>query len=258
MPLEFDSHLRTRKRKAAAQTPTPGPPAPPPPRDILTPSSSRKRKGKMPARNQPYEIKRQLSDEEAKKDRSNGSPTTTATATAIALAGTIDAGTTTVTKSTSTSAVATQAKRGLKDRVREELVKEERPKQLSELIEKAVRMDNRLFERNREFCTSEWASKTNRSGPKLMDLSAVSTKPAPQRTPTNRDLSPQERACWLKYKLCLLCAKPRHKASEYRSNTQTQQLTSSTKQDPKKKERVNISFTTTAEDSSGKEPAQTN
>ena len=156
--------------------------------------------------------------------------------------------------------------KGLKDRIKDELVKEDRPTQLNELIEKAVRIDNRLYERFRESHRANWSRTPNGTKPESMDLSSTSFKPkqdSNERThrPTNQVI-------------CYRCGKPGHKISLCRSaslktNSNTQPhsnssspIQSSTNKNSKSsqlsKPKVNISFTAIAPNEGKNSMAQTN
>lgn len=118
---------------------------------------------------------------------------------------------------------------GLKDPIKDELSKEERPATLQALIEKAVRLDDRMFERKREK-NSGWTSARNfghhsfstpkHSAPEPMDLDAsIQTSvrnPAPHSSQNSRrgKLSPEERKHRMDNNLCLYCGKAGHKVQQ--------------------------------------------
>jgi hypothetical protein len=77
--------------------------------------------------------------------------------------------------------------KGLKDRVKDELIKEERPDTLGAYMERAIRIDNRLYEREQERRNKGWAPQHHKkrhgtsyghhSGP--MELDAALKRPTP-------------------------------------------------------------------------------
>jgi transposase InsO family protein len=114
---------------------------------------------------------------------------------------------------------------GLQEEVKDELIKVDRPTELSRMIELAVKIDNRLYERRRERDnTRRWRqlgqkyypknrsnfsqSVTTRSddpyGPKPMDLDAI----------RNQKMSPQERDYRQKQQLCFYCGQNGHMIRE--------------------------------------------
>ena len=121
------------------------------------------------------------------------------------------------------AALTAQFYRGLKDRVKDDIARGDRPEDLQEMIETAIRIDNRQYERSLEKGGSykaptfkkhhQHAYKTRKPyyGPQPMELDA--THQAPHRGP----LSPRDREHRMKNNLCLYCGKPGHKARECKS-----------------------------------------
>ncbi len=123
---------------------------------------------------------------------------------------------------------------GLKGYLKDELSKEERPETLQALIEKVVRMDDRMFDRKKEKNMS-WSTTRNfshqfspatprHSAPEPMDLDAsfqsFHKNPAPQTFSQNTrrgKLSFQERQHRLANNLCLYCGKGGHKVQQCHS-----------------------------------------
>jgi hypothetical protein len=109
--------------------------------------------------------------------------------------------------------VALQAQyyQGLKDSVKDEIAKEERPGTMAGLVQLAIRIDNRLYERaleRRGFYGNGGASHKNNGYPTAMELDATSRDSKPGST-----LSPEERKRYMDNKLCFKCGKPRHMAN---------------------------------------------
>ena len=122
---------------------------------------------------------------------------------------------------------------GLKSPLKDELSKEERPTTLQTLIEKAVRLDDRLFERRMEknqdwhptrISNNHFSSATPKhSAPEPMDLDASiktpTSNPAPQPAGNSQKskrgkLTPAERKHRMDNNLCLYCGKGGHKVQE--------------------------------------------
>jgi len=161
---------------------------------------------------------------------------------------------------------------GLKDRVQDELARDERPKELTEMISKSVRIDNRLFEREREKKATNRGSKhTNYSkynkpkprdpyGPMPMDLSAtqpsqihiknLSYSQQPSRT-IGQPLSKEEKDRRVREGKCKYCNKPGHTVFECRTlkrnhpNTAPQaRQTAATNKGKKKAQQVSATILT--------------
>ncbi|KAI9746277.1 MAG: hypothetical protein M4579_007612, partial [Chaenotheca gracillima] len=117
--------------------------------------------------------------------------------------------------------------------VKDELSKDERPALLSELIEKAVKIDNRIYERQRERTfgqqtSSSFGRHNNQTnyGPEPMQLDAtMSSRPSTfnktnnpppnqQNNSSSKRLTSSERQQRMDNNLCLYCGKPGHKVSQ--------------------------------------------
>jgi hypothetical protein len=104
-------------------------------------------------------------------------------------------------------ALRAQYYRGLKDAVKDELIKEEKPDTLEDMISTAVKIDNRLYERALEkkgfYETGHrQRSKQQTPWPQPMELDATG----------RGELSPQERQRRSQDRLCFSCGKPGHMA----------------------------------------------
>lgn len=103
---------------------------------------------------------------------------------------------------------------GLKDHVKDEIVRSGRPNTLHKMIEKAIEIDNRAYERNMEkkgqrFTPKAFGKKRNSYWPQPMELDATfkpSGRPGRPRDPK------KERQ--FKEKLCFNCDKPGHMARD--------------------------------------------
>lgn len=104
---------------------------------------------------------------------------------------------------------------GLKDSIKNELARSERPDNLSELIERVISLDERFFERQMEQNQpgNAYGSRPKKPyyGPQPMDLSA-----------TRGPLTKRDREHRMKNNLCLYCGKPGHRARECNANGKRQ------------------------------------
>ncbi|TKA44817.1 hypothetical protein B0A49_13660, partial [Cryomyces minteri] len=103
---------------------------------------------------------------------------------------------------------------GLRDSIKDELSRSERPASLDDLIDRVITIDERFFERRMERgkqgSTYQPRNQQNRQpyyGPEPMDLSA-----------TRGPLSNKDREHRMKNNLCLYCGKPGHRARECKAN----------------------------------------
>ncbi len=112
---------------------------------------------------------------------------------------------------------------GLKDAIKDELAKEDRPEMLGDLVRKAVKIDNRLFERRQEkgnfvggrtssqihtpFKSRQGTSSAPYYGPQPMELDATQGEP-PQKKFSK--LTAAERSYRRTHNLCLYCGKAGH------------------------------------------------
>lgn len=116
---------------------------------------------------------------------------------------------------------------GLRDDVKDELCKLERPESLAKYMELAIKIDNRLFERRQEkkrsssFCSPSQLppsfprqiAKPPMSTPEAQTLTSQDN-PTPMEISTIRQsLSPAEKQRRLRNKLCLYCGNPGHLAA---------------------------------------------
>jgi hypothetical protein len=119
------------------------------------------------------------------------------------------------------SAQVAQYYKGLKDRIKDELVRDDWPEDLESIIEKTIKIDNRLHERDmerkgsyRQFISNgkkhHQPQRSNRNyyGPQPMEIDNVQK---------HRGLNPAEREHRMKNKLCLYCGKPGHQAKQCRA-----------------------------------------
>lgn len=113
------------------------------------------------------------------------------------------------------TALTTMYYSGLKDTIKDELSRGEQPDTLSELIDKVITIDERLFERQMERTRpgTSYGSRQNKPyyGPQPMDLSA-----------TRGPLTKRDREHRMKNNLCLYCGKPGHRARECNANGKRQ------------------------------------
>lgn len=121
-------------------------------------------------------------------------------------------------------ALVAQFYRGLKDRVKDDIARGERPATLAGMITAAIRIDGRQFERGLEKGGSYRAPIQNYKpkhmpykpkpyyGPQPMELDATHHG-GPRKGP----LSPRDRDHRMKNNLCLYCGKPGHKARDCQS-----------------------------------------
>lgn len=120
---------------------------------------------------------------------------------------------------------------GLKEDLKDELSRDDKPKTLMTLMEKAIKIDNRLFERKKEKLQKFGPHQHQQASPGFsshepMDLSATtskfkkSTNPAPhqvQQGVQNKKhtrLTPEERHHRLQNNLCLFCGSAGHIVKE--------------------------------------------
>ena len=127
---------------------------------------------------------------------------------------------------------------GLKDNLKDELARDEKPSNLNELIEKSIKIDNRLFERKRERDFGKPSQYTASSRPRFvpepMDLDAsMSSKPSTFNRPNNPPprtgksplrplrpskssgkLSSEERNYRFENNLCLYCGQAGHQVKQ--------------------------------------------
>jgi hypothetical protein len=109
-------------------------------------------------------------------------------------------------------ALKAQYYRGLKDAVKDELIKQDRPDNMEELIEQAVNIDNRLYERALErkgFYDTTHKRRDHRP--------TRYTEPMELDATNRQELSPQDRQKRMHDKLCFNCGKPGHMARNCRS-----------------------------------------
>jgi hypothetical protein len=110
-------------------------------------------------------------------------------------------------------ALTAQFYRGLKDQVKDDIVRGERPKDLQTMITLAIRIDNRLFERNLERKghysggQGKKQSKQKDHWPQPMELDAAYRKPS---------VSKEEMDRRHKGKFCFKCGKEGHMANFHR------------------------------------------
>lgn len=99
---------------------------------------------------------------------------------------------------------------GLKDRVKDDMARGDRPDDLKEMVETAIRIDNRLYERHLEkkgVWKPNFEKRNKVRWPQPMELDATGGK-----------LRPQERERRFKEKLCFQCGKPGHIARDCGEN----------------------------------------
>jgi hypothetical protein len=130
------------------------------------------------------------------------------------------------------AALIRQFYRGLKERVKDEVAKDERDDDLQELISRAIKIDNRQHERKLEkkgeYRTHHKPStntKSNYYGPQPMELDATRFK---------GKLSQRDRDYRMKNKLCLYCGKPGHRANECRAKADGPRLTKTDRENKKR------------------------
>ena len=112
-------------------------------------------------------------------------------------------------------ALKEQYYRGLKDAVKDDIAREERPEALEDLIELAIKIDNRNYERALEKRghynpgTFRGTGRNHRSnnGPQPMELDATG----------RQELTPQEKQKHMQERLCFNCGKPGHMARNCKS-----------------------------------------
>jgi hypothetical protein len=104
------------------------------------------------------------------------------------------------------SALTAQYYRGLKDAVKDDIVRGERPQNLQDMISVSIRIDNRLHERNLErkghYSRSGGKGKHKGRWPEAMELDAVSKEPSKAEMDRRREKG-----------LCFKCGKEGHRAS---------------------------------------------
>jgi len=116
------------------------------------------------------------------------------------------------------NALIAQYYRGLKESLKDELARQERPDQLHELIEAVVRLDNRLYERKLEksngtkFHGEHKKPKVNQqSWGDPMEIDTVNKGPTQHRK--RGRFTPEQRE-WFKKGACLKCGRKGHRAKE--------------------------------------------
>lgn len=128
-------------------------------------------------------------------------------------------------------ALASMFYRGLREEVKDELCKVDKPESLAKYMEMAIRIDNRLYERRHERRHSEpsrqaTTSKFHRHRPQVPHYTSPSpqprfvspsapTGPEPMQlsaTKVYKPLTPQEKEHRRKNRLCLYCGQPNHVA----------------------------------------------
>lgn len=124
------------------------------------------------------------------------------------------------------AALMTHYYAGLKENIKDELARGDRPDTLDELIDQVITIDERFFERQLERGRPTGGFQPNyppreqqpRYGPEPMDLSA-----------TRGPLSLKDREYRMKNRLCLYCGKPGHRARECRANRTGRQALAATR-----------------------------
>jgi hypothetical protein len=108
-------------------------------------------------------------------------------------------------------ALKAQYYKGLKDMVKDEIARSDRPNDLQKMIEMAIKIDNRNFERNMErkgqYAPGDYKKKPGRKNywPQPMELDATFKPGRPRDKNKERQL---------KERLCFNCSKPGHLARE--------------------------------------------
>ena len=110
---------------------------------------------------------------------------------------------------------------GLKDGVKDELARMDRPRSLDQLIDRAIGIDERIYERRMERGGGYHQYKSRKpSYGDPMDLSA-----------TRGPLSKKDREHRMKNNLCLYCGKPGHRARECKASKSRKQLAATHEED---------------------------
>lgn len=117
-------------------------------------------------------------------------------------------------------ALRAQYYKGLKDHVKDEISRSDRPETLTDMIEMAVKIDNRLYERQLErkgHFAPTYGKKSHKSTksywPQPMELDATFRKK--KRSPSKEEMDHRR-----KNKLCFDCGLPGHMANSHRKNNQ--------------------------------------
>lgn len=144
--------------------------------------------------------------------------------------------------------------RGLKDSVKDELARMDRPEDLMPLIELSIKIDNRMYERRLEKgrngeATSFYRHQANTQKKKTrtpgyyppgqqmpMDLDATKQRSKPRnakwKAGTRDKISESQRSERLRKNLCLYCGKPGHRAKECKASKQQLNATEGTPEEP--------------------------
>lgn len=113
-------------------------------------------------------------------------------------------------------ALKAQYYKGLKDMVKDEIARSDRPGDLQAMINMAVKIDNRIFERNMEkrgqYASGDHKKRHHQKGhwPQPMELDATYRKP---------ELSKDEKDRRYKNKLCFACGRPGHQSRNCKQPT---------------------------------------
>ena len=121
------------------------------------------------------------------------------------------------------SALCSQFYFGLQESIKDELCRDERPISLTPLMQLAIRIDTRLYERQveRQRATSRFPSSNTKPAPRPLPVAPPNnfiTAPKPDPDAMKIDaisrnrgpLSPQERQRRIQSNLCMYCGKPGH------------------------------------------------
>ncbi len=118
--------------------------------------------------------------------------------------------------------------RGLKNEVKDEIAKEDRPDTLTKYIERAVRIDNRNFARAQEkrgkggqpWLTTGHRSNTGKSRQALSTAYGTHAGPMELDVTGQKKLSKDKRERRRRERLCFECGKPGHMASQHTEKDQ--------------------------------------